>query len=260
MNSKNDQERFEWLDAGRALGDLTAEEHAEWESLSETGGGEKDSSDPPEVSLDAIVASLELGLSPEASLPQDLEKQISSSVEDFSSGVTGDSDRNVIRPPFWRKPALGWAAAALLAAMLFIQMIGNPLRDEVSVSALVEAVEGDPNLLRRSFTSTDETGDTVGEVIWSDAQQQGVMLLSGLVANDPQISQYQLWIVDPNRDDTHPVDGGVFDISPDLAGSLAVPIVAKLPITEPAAFVITVEQPGGVVVSKQEQVVAIAKS
>ena len=51
---------------------------------------------------------------------------------------------------------------------------------------------------------------------------------------------------------------GVFDI-PANSAPVIVPISAKLPLTNPQAFVITLEQPGGVVKSKQEQVVALAK-
>ena len=82
------------------------------------------------------------------------------------------------------------------------------------------------------------------------------MTLTNLPANDPRTTQYQLWIVDPDRDEK-PVDGGVFDIPTD--GSTAViPIRNPLVVMNPQAFVITLEQPGGVVVSKQEVVVALA--
>jgi anti-sigma-K factor RskA len=84
------------------------------------------------------------------------------------------------------------------------------------------------------------------------------MTLGHLPANDPAVSQYQLWIVDPARDEI-PVDGGVFDV-PAAGGPVVIPIHAKLRVTKPAAFVITLEKPGGVVRSKQEIVVAIAKS
>ena len=77
--------------------------------------------------------------------------------------------------------------------------------------------------------------------------------------NDPKKAQYQLWVVDPTRDADAPVDGGVFDIPTD-GSPVIVPIVAKLSLTKPQAFVITLEQPGGVVKSKQENVVALAKS
>ena len=56
-----------------------------------------------------------------------------------------------------------------------------------------------------------------------------------------------------------PVDGGVFDIT-QKDGKSIIPIRNALAINKPVAFVITLEQPGGVVKSKQEIVVALAKS
>ena len=52
--------------------------------------------------------------------------------------------------------------------------------------------------------------------------------------------------MDPDRD-RHPVDGGVFDVSG--KGEVVIPIRAVLPVHGPSAFAITLEQPGGVVVS-----------
>ena len=66
-------------------------------------------------------------------------------------------------------------------------------------------------------------------------------------ANDPGQSQYQLWIVDPDRS-AQPVDGGVFDI-PSGTKEVIIPIDAKLDVSKPQAFAITLEKPGGVVVS-----------
>jgi hypothetical protein len=44
-----------------------------------------------------------------------------------------------------------------------------------------------------------------------------------------------------------------------IMDAIAVSIASKLPLSKPQAFVITLEQPGGVVKSKQEKVVALAK-
>ncbi|MEM6458342.1 MAG: anti-sigma factor [Planctomycetota bacterium] len=87
-----------------------------------------------------------------------------------------------------------------------------------------------------------------GRVAWSDAAQAGYLVFEGLPVNDPAETQYQLWIVDPQRDEL-PVDGGVFDVAEHLAadGRAYVPIDAKLPVASPAAFAVTVEKPGGVV-------------
>jgi hypothetical protein len=96
-----------------------------------------------------------------------------------------------------------------------------------------------------------------GDVVWSAAEQQGYMRFRGLPANDPRIEQYQLWIFDKGRDDRYPVDGGVFDVGP--AGEQLVPIAAKLRVGEPTLFAVTVERPGGVVVSSRKRLVLAAK-
>jgi len=86
------------------------------------------------------------------------------------------------------------------------------------------------------------------------------MRLRGLAANDPIVEQYQLWIFDADRDAAHPVDGGVFDVAASSAdGELCIPIDARLPIGKPTLFAITVEKPGGVVVSTRERLPLLAK-
>lgn len=107
------------------------------------------------------------------------------------------------------------------------------------------------------FGGTDNYSAMSGDVVWSDELQEGYMTLTNLPVNNPGKKQYQLWIVDPTRDDK-PVDGGVFDI-PEGAETAIIKIKNPLVVSDPKAFVITLEQPGGVVVSKQEEVVAIAK-
>ena len=67
------------------------------------------------------------------------------------------------------------------------------------------------------------------------------MCFVGMPVNDPTVEQYQLWIIDPERDD-EPIDGGVLDITG--TGEVFVAIDAKLNVIEPAALVITIEKPG----------------
>lgn len=81
------------------------------------------------------------------------------------------------------------------------------------------------------------------------------MTFAGLPALDEGL-QYQLWIIDPEQQ--HPIDGGVFD-APRAGGAARVPIQAKLAVKTPAAFAVTVEKRGGVVVSDQSRVTVIAK-
>lgn len=96
-----------------------------------------------------------------------------------------------------------------------------------------------------------------GDVVWSHERQDGWLSFRGLPKLDPDHA-YQLWIVDQRRDGP-PVDGGLFTIQNPDAETL-VPIHAHLRVEHPVAFVITIEPKNGVVVSKQEQVVAIAGS
>ena len=113
----------------------------------------------------------------------------------------------------------------------------------------------------QSDASLDEglKGDSAyGDVVWSDATQTGYMRFRGLKANDPAVEQYQLWVFDAERDDKHPVDGGVFDI-PAGVDEAIVPIDAKLPVSKAVLFAITVERPGGVVVSDRSRLPLLAE-
>ncbi len=96
-----------------------------------------------------------------------------------------------------------------------------------------------------------------GDVVWSTRAQRGVMRLIGLKSNDTRRWQYQLWIFDKARDQRYPVDGGVFDV-PAGATEVFVPINARLPVGDAVMFAVTVEVPGGVVVSTRERVALLA--
>jgi hypothetical protein len=95
-----------------------------------------------------------------------------------------------------------------------------------------------------------------GDVVWDPVTQRGFLHFTGLAANDPAVHQYQIWIFDAGRDKRYPVDGGVFDV-PANAAEVVIPIRATLMVRKPAAFAVTVEKPGGVVVSGREHVVAL---
>lgn len=103
-----------------------------------------------------------------------------------------------------------------------------------------------------------EPGFDFGDVVWSPKRQQGFMRFRGLPTNDPTIEQYQLWMFDGTRNEAHPVDGGVFNVDSET-GDVLVPITAKLDVREVTLFAITVEPPGGVVVSTRERLPLLAK-
>lgn len=116
-----------------------------------------------------------------------------------------------------------------------------------------------PDAKRVPWSATKDPGaaGASGDVVWSSEAQEGYMTFRGLRANDPKATQYQLWIFDAERDDKYPVDGGVFDVPP-AGGEVVVPIRAKIRAGKAKLFAITVEPPGGVVVSKREHIVLTA--
>jgi anti-sigma-K factor RskA len=106
----------------------------------------------------------------------------------------------------------------------------------------------------------DAVGQRVsGDVVWDGDTQRGYMRFTNLPKNNRAIEQYQLWIFDASRDERYPVDGGVFDVSADANGNVVVPIRARLQVRTPTMFAVTIERPGGVVVSDRSRIVAIAK-
>ncbi len=140
--------------------------------------------------------------------------------------------------------------------------------------ALLEAHANDEDLLRYAWTPTGDpavVGQVTGELIWDEATDEGYMTIGGLEVNDPTEFQYQLWIFDatrplgelPQHGDAfgglltqRPIDGGVFDINED--GEVVIPIDPKLMVKQGVAFAVTVEPPGGVVVSDRSRVPLLA--
>ena len=84
------------------------------------------------------------------------------------------------------------------------------------------------------------------------------MRFEGLDPNNPEIEQFQLWVFDNARArwEELPVDGGVFNIP--SKEEVIVPIEARIPVEKAVLFAITVEKPGGVVVSQREKLILTA--
>lgn len=123
-------------------------------------------------------------------------------------------------------------------------------RDQLLASA------SDVTTIEWTATADPTATGAKGDVVWSQKEQKGFMRFTGLAVNDIKTFQYQLWIFDKNRDDKYPVDGGVFDVT--STGEVIVPITAKIPVSEATLFAVTVEKPGGVVVSTRERIVVTA--
>jgi hypothetical protein len=173
------------------------------------------------------------------------------------------ADQGAASPPTRIRSARGWrpvlALAALVLAVLFVERWrARPLDPAQRRERLIARAS---DLVRASWARSDDplALQLEGELVWSPSLQEGYMSFRGLPANDPRLHQYQLWIFDATRADweAKPVDGGVFDAA---AGDVSiVPIDAKLEVRSAALFALTLEAPGGVVVSTREQLLATAK-
>lgn len=260
------EERLLELLSDRALFGLTVEEDQELENLRKVC---------PSVNtdeMDHIVGLLEAS-GPNAQreeIPSSLKTQIQASAAKFAGGadpispnltVTTRREGTISSPKSSNSTSsdrrnflmgIIAMAATLLFAMLAFWKPGPPRLSLTELRGSLIANAGD--LVQVNWTSTAAKAYS-GDVVWSSAEQRGYMTFTGLPTNDPAKEQYQLWIFDREQDERYPVDGGVFDVTGD---STLVAIDAKINVVEPTLFAITIEKPGGVVVSDRSRLPLIA--
>lgn len=258
--SPSDAERFEDLLADRAVFGLSPAETAELATLMASADQSDDSA------YDLIAASILPAV--DERLPAVLRERVLDDQADHQ-----EQAQVAPKPASAAPVAREWPVYTMLAVaagvMLSIYLGGLPgeptaAGERVALIATTEdlvqvawAPQDDPSL-----EPVEADGEAVyGDVVWSDSAQSGYMRFRGLKPNDPTVEQYQLWVFDEARNAEHPVDGGVFDIVAadlDEAGEIVVPINAKLPISKATLFAITVEKPGGVVVSDRSRLPLLA--
>ena len=165
-----------------------------------------------------------------------------------------------------RVARLDWLAAAACVAIgaagtALVLRAGNDssARSSRRATDLDAYLATHPGTMRVRWTGTEDyhvIGPVGGEVCFDASTDDGMLVIEGLAPNDPAREQYQLWIFDATRDERFPVDGGVFDVPKD--GRAIIPVVARLPVSKPVLFAVTVEKPGGVVVSDR-RIALVAK-
>ena len=232
-------------------------------------------------SLELTAAAIStVGVRPDDKLPDHLKAGILARADDFfgEQNTANAASRPVVverapsRGSSWAW--LGWAAAAVASILLIANILitnsrgptvagpgvtPSPTTEQLGPAQSREKLMASaPDLVKAEWTKgkMPEIVPT-GDVVWSDSMQQGYMRLSGLPKNDQAASTYQLWIYDEAQDPKTPVDGGIFDVTED--GEVVIPIDPKLKVRNPKTFAITIEKPGGVVVSKGEKVPALAQ-
>lgn len=218
--------------------------------------GEAATVDEERRCLEELCAARQLAAVPPEPLPPQLAAQLRAQAPTPRQPVTRHAN----------KPLVAWfaAAACLLLAILgwlpgqwlapFQQAGSEPAQRREALLRSADRVQ-----IAWVVTEDAHAQGASGDVVWDNTRQEGYMLFTGLSANQSAQGQYQLWIFDAQRDNRYPINGGVFDIPPDAVGPVIVPIVSRLPVTRPSLFAITLEEPGGVVVSSRERLLLLAE-
>ncbi len=267
--------RVEELLIERALRPLDERERAELEQLAAHDDGSFDAAaaavvlaNTPIEAMPDHVADKILAAAPKADLTRTLAGVVAAPIlpRDTIVGVEIASfappappkDELAARRAPKRRVIAPWlaAAACLLVAAGAVWIAAR--KDGVMSAGDARADLLASGAAKLAWTATQDPNarGASGDVVWSTTAQRGYMRFVGLAPNDPKQFQYQLWIFDKDRDDKFPVDGGVFDVS--STGEVIVPVAAKLHVTDATLFAVTIEKPGGVVVSKRERIVVTA--
>jgi anti-sigma-K factor RskA len=279
----NELEKERMLDLliAEATGDLSAAGAKELRDLEQKFPELKD-----DDSFELAAASFSIAnLDTNEEMPAHLQAKILADADKFFAAESVEKIENVAKvetkddeyqktfafEPQKRSPWqwLGWAVAGLacIALALSVWTTRNQPPQIVYVEKTPTPTPSAPDQLQQLLAANDTVktnlanpknpNEVVGDVVWSDSKQKGFVRLRGVPVNDKAKEQYQLWIVAANQDAKTPVDGGVFDVNQN--GEVIIPIDAKVKVEKPTAFAITAERPGGVVVSKQEKVLALGK-
>jgi anti-sigma-K factor RskA len=251
--------------AGNALGDL---DPIEARKLAEQLA-EEDKQNADELQRAVGVLQLAFASQNSMAMPSALRDKITSEAPKYlKRTVLAEPVRPVVSgtaaTSITRREKLAWlvtAASILVAIGLWASGKQSSLSPGVAMSpsqARAELLAQASDRIEIAWTEGTTPFDLVvsGDVVWSNSLQKGFLRFVGMPINDRSLQQYQLWIIDPLRDDK-PIDGGVFDITGE--GEVIIPIDAKLAVIDPAAFAVTIEKPGGVVVSDQKRLPLLAK-
>jgi hypothetical protein len=235
--------------------------------------------------LEMTAAAINMaGVEPDEELPEHLYSKIAADAANYIDSLETASEPwppTIGREIFAETPHrsffgwFGWAAAAVaciaLAVNIWLTRVvpqdeailtpspipsPRPLTPQEQLAAFESST---PNLIHAKWApgNVKDAKQVTGEVVWSDEKQAGYIRINGLPVRTAPDHCYQLWIFDKVQDKATPIDAGIFDVNSE--GEIIVPIKTKLKPEGPTMFALTIERHGGVVVSKREQIAAIAQ-
>ena len=260
--SNEDRQRFEELKGIRAIDGLSETELAELNQLAR----QLPDADPED--FDRVAAAIEQiwGGEPTESMPDPVRNKLEEQAANFVLANVASEKVHTPQVPEVSKGnsnAIPWLAAAASLRLAFFARYEPQSPTAKTVAEMRnELLTSASDIIRVDWTPTNASAvettpgkSANGDVVWSPTLQKGFMRFRSLAVNDPTKEQYQLWIFDKNQSEATPIDGGVFDITESDA---VVPIDAKLRVNDAYLFAVTIEKPGGVVVSSRERLPLLA--
>ena len=259
-HSNSDKNRWEELQVTRLLFGLTAEEKTEYDDFaSQIPAEELDQLDTVVASLDVIWSDMKSEPLPEhlrdairvRALQELVTTPVVSLAKPSTDPATAPRGNNY----------LPWFVSAICLMLAVFTWITNRPTDKVALDVAqlrAELIATEEGVVQAKWSPGPTPSEgAAGDVVWSAPQQNGFMRFRGLPVNTPSKEQYQLWIFATNQSDKTPIDGGVFDIT--STEEVIIPINAKLYVQDAFMFAVTIEKPGGVVVSSRERLPLLAK-
>ncbi|GEM_PF-467910 len=204
---------------------------------------------------------------PNTNAPQIRETLVTA--DEFKQRVVGgDARRSLLRFAPWLVAAASLAFAAVAWTGGNSGGLGQPTTPTAKLNArdVANAIAAMPGTTTMAWSDWDkpEIPGVLGEVLWNESTQTGVMKFKNLPALNPG-EQYQLWIIDKRgladeSGQSMRISGGVFTGGIDMIGKsdLIVPIAPAIEVQQAAAFAITIEKSGGTWVSDMKRRVVIA--
>ena len=224
--------------------------------------------EPPEVDADALdlaAAALDNAIGGRiAPAPAAVQARLAAAAEQWV-GQDAAVIARIAPAPTRSRAAMwsGWLVAAAclaLAAVAWWSKLPSPSVEVQRQAMLARSGVATLPLAPFNMPGSGEPpaiSGVTGDVVWDEGAQRGYLRLIGLPPNDPAKDQYQIWLVD-SRELSFRINGGVFDAK--ASGELIVPITPELRTKGVGAVAVTVEPPGGVVVSDLTRRVVIASA
>lgn len=188
----------------------------------------------------------------------DLRQQFDAQTDELSEAQSALATADEARLQLAERLAL--VTSDLESAELRIARYEEPV-DPATLAANRQKLLDVPGTLRLAWSPFDLPDNpaiqqnVTGDVVWNDELEQGYLRFVGLAVNDPDVEQYQVWVID-DRGMEQKVSGGVFNATAE--GEVIVPIDPALDIGRVALFAITVEEPGGIMVPDLRRRVVVA--